>query len=347
MRAAITRAYGGPEVVEIAELPRPGVPPGHALVAVRAAALNHLDLWVRRGLPGLELEFPHIGGSELAGRVEELGEGVEGFAVGDRVLVNPALWDGECEWCARGEESLCVAFKVLGEHVNGGFAEFAAVPARNLLPLPDDLPFEEAAAVPLVFQTAWRGLISRARLQAGESVLVTGASGGVSTAAIQIAKHAGATVFALTSGARTMQGVKELGADFVIDRNVASFADEIRTLTERRGVDVVFDSVGQAIWSEAMRVLTRNGRLVTYGATTGHHAEFDIRRLFWKQLQIIGTTMASDSEFREVMKLVFDKQLRPVIDVVWPLERAREAHERLESGGAFGKIILTVAQESE
>ena len=347
MRAAITREYGGPEVVEIAELPRPGVPPCHVLVAVRAAALNHLDLWVRRGLPGLELEFPHIGGSELAGCVEELGEGVEGFAVGDRVLVNPALWDGECEWCARGEESLCVAFKVLGEHVNGGFAEFCAVPARNLLPLPDDLPFEEAAAVPLVFQTAWRGLISRARLQAGESVLVTGASGGVSTAAIQIARHAGATVFALTSGARKMQAVKELGADFVIDRNVASFADEIRTLTERRGIDVVFDSVGQAIWSEAMRVLTRNGRFVTYGATTGHHAEFDIRRLFWKQLQIIGTTMASDSEFREVMKLVFDKQLRPVIDVVWPLERAREAHERLESGEAFGKIVLTVTQESE
>jgi NADPH:quinone reductase-like Zn-dependent oxidoreductase len=343
MKAAIFRQHGGPEVVEIADVPEPRPPAGHILIAVAAAAMNHLDLWARRGLPGLQLEFPHIGGSDIAGVVKELGAGCDGPPVGTRVLVNPSLWCGSCEWCDRGEESLCNSYRILGEHQDGGFAEYVAVPAANVLPIPDDLSFEAAAAVPLVYQTAWRGLMGRAKLRPGETVLVTGASGGVSTAAIQIAKLAGARVFAVTSGAENLRRVEELGADDVVDRSAANFSKQVWEATGRRGVDVVFDSVGEAIWADALRALARNGRLVTYGATTGPKGQLDIRLAFWKQLQVIGTTMSSRSEFEDVMDLVFKKKLAPVIDVVWPLDDAREGHRRLEAGQGFGKIVFTVS----
>jgi NADPH:quinone reductase-like Zn-dependent oxidoreductase len=341
MKAAVFWQHGDPEVVEIADVPRPEVSPGQVLIAVRAAALNHLDLWARRGLPGLQFEFPHIGGSDIAGVVEEVGDGVEGLTPGARVLVNPSLWCGSCDWCLNGEESLCTSYKIIGEHVRGGFAEFAAVPAANVLPIPDDLSFEEAAAVPLVYQTAWRGLVSRGKLAAGESLLVTGASGGVSTAAIQVAKHIGATVFAVTAGPEKAARVRELGADHVIDRVESDFSKEVWKATDKRGVDMAFDSVGEAVWPDLLRVLARGGRLVTYGATTGPAGQVEIRLTFWKQLQIIGTTMSSVSEFDAVMSLVFEKKLKPVIDVVWPLEDAHEAHRRLEASQQFGKIVLT------
>ena len=342
MKAAIFRQHGEPEVMEIANVPEPKPGPREVLIAVRAAALNHLDLWARRGLPGLEFEFPHIGGSDLAGTVAEVGEAVEGLEVGARVLANPSLWCGKCEWCRRGEESLCVSFRIIGEHVNGGFAEYIAVPAQNVLVIPDDLSFEEAAAVPLVYQTAWRGLISRGRLRPGETVLITGGSGGVSTAAIQIAKLAGAYVFAVTAGAEKARRLEELGADVIIDRERVEFSQEVWKATERRGVDLAFDAVGEAVWPDILRALARNGRLVTYGATTGPRGQVEIRLAFWKQLQIIGSTMSSRSEFDEVMGLVFQSELQPVIDVVWPLERARQAHERLEAGAQLGKIVLTL-----
>ncbi|HSG81176.1 MAG TPA: zinc-binding dehydrogenase [Gemmatimonadota bacterium] len=343
MKAAIFRQHGGPEVVEIADVPRPRTPAGHVLVAVAAAAMNHLDLWARRGLPGLRLELPHIGGSDIAGSVEELGDGCDGPPVGTRVLVNPSLWCGRCEWCERGEESLCESYRIIGEHLNGGFAEYVAVPAVNVLPIPDELSFQAAAAVPLVYQTAWRGLMNRAKLCPGETVLVTGASGGVSTAAIQIAKLAGARVFAVTRGVENVRRVEELGADEVVDREVTNFSKHIWEATDRRGVDVVFDSVGEAIWPDAMRALARNGRLVTYGATTGPQGQIDIRLAFWKQLQVIGTTMSSQSEFNDVMTLVFQEKLAPIIDVVWPLDRARDGHQRLEAGQGFGKIVFKVS----
>jgi NADPH:quinone reductase-like Zn-dependent oxidoreductase len=257
-------------------------------------------------------------------------------------LVNPSLWCGSCEWCHKGEESLCESYRIIGEHTDGGFAEYAAVPVENVLPIPDDLGFEEAAAVPLVYQSAWRGLIGRGRLRPGESVLVTGGSGGVSTAAIQIAKLAGAYVFAVTSGPEKVRLLEEVGADVVIDRLDVDISKEIWTTSGKRGVDLVFDSVGQSVWPALTRTLARNGRLVTYGATTGPKAQIDIRLTFWKQLQFIGTTMSNRSEFNEVMSLVFQRELEPVIDVVWPLERAREAHERLEAGRQFGKIVLTL-----
>lgn len=340
MRAAVIDRHGGAEVIRLTDLPAPEPGPHEVRVAVRAVALNHLDLWVRRGIPGLEVRFPHIGGSDIAGLVDALGPGVTDFRRGEQVVVNPSLWCGECEWCRKGEESLCLSFGIIGEHVPGGMAEYAVVPARNLLRFPEHLSFERAAAVPLVFQTAWRAL-SRARLAAGESILILGASGGVATAAIQIAKMRGATVFAVTTAAK-IDKVLSLGADVVIDRENEDFARVVSERTGKRGTDVVLESVGEATWRGALRSLAKGGRLVTYGATTGPRAEMDIRAIFWKQTEIIGSTMASKREFETVMGLIFEGKLHPVIDVIWPLERARDAHERLERGDQFGKIVLTL-----
>ncbi|MFS8636579.1 MAG: zinc-binding dehydrogenase [Gemmatimonadota bacterium] len=338
MKAAIFHEYGGPEVVRVEEVERPAPGPGEVLVQVKAAAMNHLDLWVRRGLP-IETTMPHIGGSDIAGVVAELGPGVDGVEVGTHVVVNPSLWCGRCEWCHAGQESMCVRYRIIGEHTQGGFAEYVAVPAANLYPIPDDYPFEKAAAVPLVFQTAWRGLITQGRLRAGMDVLITGASGGAATAAIQIAKHAGARVFAVTT-AENVERVKALGADVVFDRKAVDFSAEVWKATGKRGVDVIFDSVGEATFGQNLRALARGGRLVVYGATTGPNGAIDLRNLFWKQFEVVGTTMASRSEFETVMKLVFRGAYEPVIDVVLPLDRAREAHERLERGEQFGKIVL-------
>ena len=340
MRAAFFRAHGGPDVLEVGEAPDPVVAAGTVVVEVRAFALNHLDLWVRRGIPGLELEMPHIGGSDVAGVVHEVGARVDGWEPGDRVVVNPALWCGECEPCARGEHPLCRSFRILGEHVRGGSAERVRVPARNLYRLPADVPFERAAAAPLVFQTAWRAL-RRGRLSSGEVLLVTGASGGVSTAAVQIGRHIRARVLALTSGPENVRRVAELGADVVIDRLRSDLVQEVRQLTDGRGVDLVLDSVGEAIWKDCLRCLAPGGRLVTFGATTGPAAALDIRHVFWKQLEVIGSTMASRPEFEEVMGLVTSGVLEPVVDAVLPLEEIREAHRRLEAGQAFGKLVLT------
>jgi NADPH:quinone reductase-like Zn-dependent oxidoreductase len=339
MRAAIFEEYGGPEVVRVRDdipIPEPG--PGEVRLRVGASGMNHLDLWVRRGLP-IETTMPHIGGSDIAGTVDEPGDGVSGWSAGDRVVVNPSLWCGRCEWCQAGEEPLCVEYRILGEHTQGGFAEYVVVPARNLYRIPDGFPFETAAAAPLVFLTAWRGLVTRGRLRAGESVLVTGASGGVGTAAVQIAKRLGATVYAVTS-TPWVDRVQDLGADVVYDRSSSDFAREIWQATGKRGVDVVFDSVGQATFAQSIRALGRLGRLVVYGATTGPRGEVDIRQVFWKQLEILGTTMSNQAEFRGVMGRVFSGELEPVVDVAWPLERASEAHGRLEGGEAFGNIVL-------
>lgn len=338
MKAAIFDVNGGPEVLRVADVPTPEPGAGEVLVRVRAAALNHLDLFVREGLP-IETPMPHIGGSDIAGEVAAVGAGVRGVEVGERVVVNPSIGCGHCEWCRKGEEPLCVDYRIIGEHTQGGFAEYVAVPAANLYRIPEGFSFEEAAAAPLVFLTAWRGLISRGRLRAGEDVLVTGASGGVSTAAVQIAKLAGARVFAVTT-TENVERVRSLGADVVYDRSSVDFSKEVWKDTGKRGVDLILDSVGQATWKQNVRALARGGRLVVYGATTGPVVETDLRVLFWKQAEIIGTTMSNRHEFEEVMKLLFRGVLKPVVDVVWPLERIREAHERMEAGEQFGKIVL-------
>jgi len=340
MRAAFFRTHGGPEVLEIGEAPEPVVARGSVVVGVRAVALNHLDLWVRRGIPGLVLELPHIGGSDISGVIEEVGPEVEGWTVGDRVAVNPGLWCGACSFCAAGEESLCRSFQILGEHVAGGTADRVRVPAVNLFRIPDSLDFESASAAPLVYQTAWRAVSNRARLSAGDTLLVTGGSGGVSTAAIQIGQHLGARVVVLTSGAENVLRCAALGADAVLDRLETDLVAGIQELTDGSGVDVIVDSVGEALWDDCLRCLEPNGRLVTYGATTGARASLDIRHVFWKQLQVIGTTMSSRSEFEEVMNLVADGDFRPAINSILPLERIREAHEALEAGEVFGKLVL-------
>ena len=339
MLAALFHAPGSPDVLELVELPRPVPGPGEVLVAVRAASLNHLDLWVRRGLP-IETTMPHIGGSDVAGVVEELGSGVEGWRAGDRVLVNPLLTCGRCSPCARGEEPLCADIRLLGEHTDGGFAEYVAVPAANLHHLPDEISFDAAAALPVAYQTAWRALLTRARLGAADTVLVLGASGGTALAAVQIARLVGARVYAVTSGAEKAGRLRQIGADVVYDRLEVDFSRELHRDTGKRGVDVVVENVGEATWKQSVRSLARGGRLVTYGATTGYRGDTDLRLLFWKQLELIGSTMASRAEFREMLAAVFTGRLTPVVDSVLPLARIREAHERMEAGAQFGKIVL-------
>lgn len=339
MRAALFRTHGGPEVLELADVARPRPKPCEVLVGVRAAALNHLDLWVRRGLP-IETTMPHVGGSDVAGVVEEVGDGVEGWSVGERVVVNPLLACGRCRECLRGEEPLCAEIRILGEHTDGGFAELVAVPAANLHRIPEDVSFQSAAALPVSYQTAWRALVSRARLRAGEDVLVLGASGGTALAAVQIARLLGARVFAVTRGAEKVARLRQLGADVVYDRAEVDFSRELHRDTGKRGVDVVVENVGEATWTRSLRSLARGGRLVTYGATTGHQGDTDLRLVFWRQLQIIGSTMASRAEFAAMLQAAFSGRLTPFVDSVLPLDRIREAHERMEAGQHFGKIVL-------
>lgn len=339
MLAAIFSETGGPEVIGIREVPRPVPEFGEVLVRVQAAALNHLDLWVRRGLP-IETTMPHIGGSDVAGVVEEVGPGVTGMDMGMRVVLNPSLWCGHCRFCIRGEESMCLEYRIIGEHTNGGFAEYVAVPAANVYPIPEWMSFADAATLPISYQTAWRAIVSRARVRLGEDVLVLGASGGTAIAAIQVARLAGARVFAVTSGAANVARVRDLGVDAVYDRTLVDWGREIYRDTGKRGVDVVVENVGEATWSRSLRALAKGGRLVTFGATTGHGAETDLRIVFWNQIEIIGTTMASRAEFEAMVRAAFQGAFTPVIDSVLPLDQVRAAHERLEQGGQFGKIML-------
>lgn len=340
MRAAVFSDFGGPEVVQMKDVPIPEPGPGEVRLKVQASSMNHLDLWVRRGLP-IETPMPHIGGSDIAGTVDALGAGVWGVPEGGRVIVDPSLdydwYDGQDQ----GDGFERRPLRLLGEHTQGGFAEYAVVPAANLLTIPDGFSAEAAAAAGLVFVTAWRGLVHRAGLRPGEKVLITGGSGGVATAAIQIAKMLGATAYVVTSGPENEERVRDLGADVVYDRRrVEDFSREIWFDTGKQGVDVVFDAVGEAVWPQCLRALAVGGRLVAYGATTGAHGSTEIRVVFWKQLSILGSTMGSPTEFREVMRLVFQRRLRPVVHEVLPLADARRAHEMLEGGGVFGKLVL-------
>ena len=342
MKALVIKEHGGTDKLEIMDVARRTIGPDDVLVNVKAVALNHLDLFVRNGAPSLKLPMPHIPGSDLSGVIVEVGPNVRGLAVGTRVTINPGLSCGRCECCIGGEESLCADFKILGEHTTGGAAEFVCVPAVNVLQIPDAMSFEQAAAAPLVFLTAWRALISRARLRAGEDVLVLGAGGGAATAAIQIAKLAGARVFVTSSSDAKLEQARQIGADVLLNYTTQEWDRQVFRLTNKRGVDVVFESVGAATWAKSVRALRRGGRMVVIGATSGPNPEEEIRQIFWKQIEIIGSTMSNQREFREVMKLVFAGRLTPIIDVVMPLERAKEAHARLEKGEQFGKIVLTI-----
>ncbi|MDT8370157.1 MAG: zinc-binding dehydrogenase [Longimicrobiales bacterium] len=354
MRAARFAEHGGPEVLRVEAIPIPEPGPGEVRVRVDVAALNHLDLWVRRGLP-IEIAMPHIGGSDLAGRVDALGEGVatagglDGervpLAEGDRVVIDPSLdWlDPTFDPATWGERSPA-DLRLIGEHTDGGFAEYAVVPAANVVPIPESLGSEVAAAASLTGVTAWRGLVTRGGLRAGETVLVTGASGGVSTMAIQIAKARGATVVAVTS-TPWVERVEALGADLVLDRTAggtgtADWATGARSATGGRGVDLVLDSVGAPMWAGITRALAPGGRVVSYGATGGARVEIDLRHHFWKQTSFLGSTMGSPSDYRAAMRAVAAGAVTPVIHARLPLDDIAEAHRMLEAGEVFGKVVV-------
>ena len=343
MKAVIFRQHGGPEVLEyVTDFGEPVLGPTDVLVRVRACALNHLDLFVRQGMPTLKLPLPHILGSDVAGEIARVGDDVSDLEVDERVVANPGLTCGECEYCVRGEDPLCVDYKILGEHVHGGYAEYVVVPARNIARLPTDFSFEAASAAPLVFMTAWRLLVTKAHVRPGEEVLILGAGSGVSTAAIQIAKLAGCTVFTTSSSEEKLRKAKALGADVLINYKTTPWSKAVWELTGKRGVDVVLDHVGTATFKDSLRSLRKGGRLVTPGATSGPMTELDIRYLFWRQLTVMGSTMSTQKEFEDVMKLIFMGRLKPVVDKVYPLQDARKAHEHLEKGEQFGKVVLRV-----
>ncbi|HET9949852.1 MAG TPA: zinc-binding dehydrogenase [Longimicrobiales bacterium] len=343
MRAAVFSEFGGPEVVEVRKIPVPDPGPGEVRVKVEAAAMNHLDLWVRRGLP-IETPMPHIGGSDVAGVVDALGPGVAGVPPGARVVVDPSLGYDWYEGQDQGSSFERPTMRLIGEHTQGGFAEYAIVPAANLLELPEGFAPTDAAAAGLVFVTAWRALVTRARIRPGERVLVTGASGGVGTAAVQIARLAGATVYAVTSGEEKVRRVQELGAHVVYDRLAVDFSRAVWEDTGKRGVHVVLDTVGETTWASSLRALAPCGRLVTSGATTGSRGATEIRLVFWKQLSILGSTMGTPAEFRQVMRVIFSGTLKPIVHEVLPLAETRRAHEMLESGQVFGKIVIVPSQ---
>jgi len=338
MKAVVFHQFGGLEVLRYEEVPKPEIGPQDVLIRVKACALNHLDIWVRQGRPGVSL--PHIAGSDVAGEVAEVGSAVEGLTPGRRVLVNPALSCGRCEFCLAGEDSICLRFNILGWQQDGGYAEYVRVPALNVVPTPDGLSDEEAAAFPLTFLTSWHMLIGRARLRAGETVLVHAAGSGIGSAAVQIAKLAGARVIATAGSLEKLRKAKELGADEVINYTETDFSQEVLRLTGKRGVDVVFEHVGPATFEGSLRSLARGGRLVTCGATTGPTASFSISDLYLRQHSIIGSVMGTRREFLEVVRLVGERKLRPVIDSVFPLADAAEAQRRMLERNHFGKLVL-------
>ena len=338
MKALFIQKHGGPEVLEYVDRPEPEPGPGEVRIAIRAAAMNHLDLFVRDGIPGVPL--PIVPGADGAGLVDAVGSGVSGLSPGERVLVQPGLYCNECEFCRGGEQSLCVKFGIVGEHAQGTFAEKAVVPARNVFAIPEGLSFEAAAAFPLAYQTAWRMLVGRARLRPGETVLIHGAGGGVAGAAIEIALLCGARVFATTSGEDKLRRAREAGAEVVLDYRKVDVAKEIRARTGRRGVDVVVDSVGEATWMSSILAAAKGGRIVTCGATSGPNPKDELRQVFWKQLTILGSTMANDREFRALLSAVAAGRLKPKVDRVFPLSRAGEAYRLMEEGAHHGKIVL-------
>ncbi|MFX0114962.1 MAG: zinc-binding dehydrogenase [Candidatus Hodarchaeota archaeon] len=343
MKAVLLYEHGGPEKLTYTDFPTPVITPNQVLIRIKAVALNHLDLFVRKGIPGLRFEMPHILGSDIAGEVAEVGSAVHSLDPDQRVVVNPGLYCGHCEFCVAGEHSLCNQYGILGEHRRGGYAEFIAIKKGNVLPIPDysSLDFVNAAAVPLTFMTAWRMLTTRAKLKPGEDVLITGAGGGVALAALQIAKLIGARVFVTSSSDEKLQKALKLGADVGINyQEHPDYHKQIWELTRKRGVDVVVDSAGQATWEKSLRTLRKGGRLVTCGATTGPIATTNINLLFWKQLSLQGSTMGSRAELDAVLKLVWNNQLQPIVDRKLPLRDAQKAHEYLEEGNQFGKVVL-------
>jgi NADPH:quinone reductase-like Zn-dependent oxidoreductase len=337
--------HGGLDRVEFrTDVPVPDVTrEGDVRIRVRAAALNHLDLFVINGLPGVTIAPPWILGADVSGVIDAVGSDVAGLSIGDAVVVNPGLSDRTCEYCLDGDQPLCPRYRILGEHTPGTMADYVVVPAVNVRAIPSTVSPEHAAAFTLTTLTAWRMVVSRARVQPNDNVLIWGIGGGVALAALQICKQIGARVWAVSSSDDKLRRAGEMGADELLNRTTADVAAVIRQRTGKRGVDVVIDNVGAATWNQSLRALARRGRLVTCGATSGPMVETDLRRLFWNQWTIFGSTMGNDAEFDAVVNELRAGRLLPVVDSVFPIRDGRAAFERLQSGRQFGKVVVRVS----
>jgi len=342
MKALAFTEFGGPDKLALRDVPDPAAGPGEIVVRVRACALNHLDIFVREGIPALKTPLPFWTGCDIAGDVAAVAPDVRDVRVGERVVVNPSLSCSQCEFCRQGEDCLCVRYGLIGEHVPGGLAEYVKAPAANALRLPDHISYEDAASFVLTNMTAWRMVVTQGQVRLGQDVLILGVGGGVSSTAVQIAKLCGARVWVTSSSDAKLERARQLGADVCINYAKEDWAKVVRDKTGRRGVDVVIENVGTATWKQSLRALRRGGRLVTCGATSGPIGETDIRVVFWNQLHIIGSTMANRKEFHDVMRLFFAGRLKPITDEVVPLKDGAAAQQRLAEGKQFGKIVLQV-----
>jgi NADPH:quinone reductase-like Zn-dependent oxidoreductase len=340
--AVVLRTHGGPEVLarETIELPEPG--PREVRVRVRAVALNHLDLWVRRGLPNLKLEYPHRLGSDIVGEIDALGPGARAGKLGDKVVVSPGGSCGVCEQCLSGRDNLCRRYAILGEHTSGGYSRHVVVPDANLLPYPGELAFTQVAAVPLVFLTAWQMVVEKGRVDPGHTVLVQAAGSGVSSAAIQIAKLHGARVIATTGSDAKADRARAIGADHVVNYATQDFVAEVKKLTGKRGADLVVEHVGGEVMTKSVLATASGGRIVTCGATAGFEPQIDLRHVFFRQIEILGSTMGSKGSLFGILEHVKAGRLKPVVDRVLPLWEAQQAHRVLEAREAFGKVVLEV-----
>jgi NADPH:quinone reductase-like Zn-dependent oxidoreductase len=342
MKAVRFHQYGGPEVLQYEDAPDPVRKNDEVLVRVKACALNRLDIWERLGPPLLKVDLPHISGSDVAGVIEEVPSSEKDLQKGMEVIVNPGMGCGRCEECLSGRENRCRKYVKLGEQVDGGYAELLSVPAKNAIPKPDRMDFTQAASIPLVFMTAYHMLVTRASIQAGETVLVLGAGSGVGTAAIQIAKAYSANVIATAGSDWKLKKAVELGADYVINHNTQDIVEETKKYTTGRGADVVVEHPGKATWEKSIRSVARGGRIAVCGATTGYDAVTDLRYVFSKEISILGSFMGSGGELLRVIELFKQRRLRPVVDMSYPLARAADAQVKMEKGGHFGKLVLTV-----
>jgi NADPH:quinone reductase-like Zn-dependent oxidoreductase len=340
MQAVRFHRHGDPSVLVCEDAPDPACGPGQVLVRVRACALNYLDLWQRRGLERVRIPLPHISGADVAGEIVEVGPGVAAYGPGLRVMLQPGLSCGVCAECLGGTDNRCARYDVLGYQSDGGYAELVAVPAANVIALPDAVDFVLAAAFPLTFLTAWHMLHTRAGVTARDTVLVIAAGSGVGQAAVQVARAAGARVIATAGGAARLERVRALGAEEVVDHHADDVVARVKAWTNRRGVDIVIEHVGAATWERSVRCLARGGRLVTCGATTGHDVPLDVRHLFARQLSLIGSYMGSKIELLRAAELFFAGVFRPVVDRTFGLSEAEQAHRFVESGGHFGKVVL-------
>lgn len=342
MKAVVFHEHGGLEKLTYEDRPDPQIKPDEVLVRVKACALNHLDIWIRQGIPAYQIPLPHISGCDVAGIVEQVGSGVSGVAKGQRVFVSPGLNCGTCDQCRAGRDNLCPTFGVLGAKTDGGYAEFVAVPGRNVLSIPGSLTFEHAAAFPLVSVTAWHMLFTLAGVHARDTVLVMGAGSGVGSIAVQMAKLAGARVITTVGSEDKITKATQLGADVVINHSTDDVTARIQEVTDGRGVDVVIEHIGPQVWDQSLRALAKGGRLVTCGATTGGEVALDLRHLFSRQLTIRGSYMGTKAELIEAAALVGSGKLKPVVDRVYPLKEARAAQEQMLSRKFFGKLVLSL-----